>query len=89
MEEEMIYELFVRHAFNVGRSEDPGRLASADYFNERSIGQAKAAVAYAMAVYEARNDLTTDIEPYINRVISARNLSDIIPIIREFQTHLN
>jgi len=88
VEDEMIYELFIRHAFDVEANDDPGRLANAGYFKISLISQVKAAVAYAMNVY-AKNGLTIDIELYVERVIDAQNLSDIIAVIKEFQSHLH
>ncbi len=86
MEHPYFYERFVRHAFHVERSQDPAGLADTSYFYQENIALIKAAVTYAMAIYQNQNTIMedSDYRSFINNVLEAEKIEEISDLIEQF-----
>lgn len=77
------YEFFIRHAFNVGRGEDPAHLAEAGLYDfSRMLPDVKAATSYAACIYRNRAEKLESgygeaYNEQIKKILAAESFSEI------------
>jgi hypothetical protein len=102
MSQALRYENFIRSAFaialnqDIGRGEDPGRLAEANYFNTSTLAtKVKVGTSYAIEIYSSllrnanslslSNDEDDRMDSIVEDVLNATTHEEINQLIKEYQ----
>ncbi len=78
------YEMFIRHAFNVNRGEDPAALADQDYVSvSTGLPKIKAASAYATYICQHKyseilSEYDENIDKVVDNIFKATTVSEVM-----------